>query len=196
MGDFNYDGSVNSLDFVDIATNFNAPLTLPSISLGSIVPEPSSILLTAVPFLVPRQRTGRALGIVPATVRHNRADLSSRFLVSIGSPSLRRFFSKREIPGDFGKSLTRCLAEFAILHRLIVKARTSAPVRAPGVVAAPTFPPFKSYGRAALLDAAAQRVLVERHWRAAIVEIFFRREDLSLAAHCAKVGRMQARRKL
>ncbi len=57
-GDFNYDGIVNSMDFVDIATNFNAPLVLPPALPGTLVPEPSSLLLvTIVPFLAsPRRR--------------------------------------------------------------------------------------------------------------------------------------------
>ena len=45
MGDFNYDGKVNALDFNALATNFGSPAVAPV--LGSLVPEPGSMLLAA-----------------------------------------------------------------------------------------------------------------------------------------------------
>jgi hypothetical protein len=60
-GDFNYDGTVNTLDFTALGTNFNiAPL--PSISLGTLVPEPSSVAacgLIASALLRRRKRQAR-----------------------------------------------------------------------------------------------------------------------------------------
>jgi autotransporter-associated beta strand protein len=53
-GDFNYDGVVNALDFNAIASNFGS--TLPSIALGTFVPEPVTIGLLAVPFVARRRR--------------------------------------------------------------------------------------------------------------------------------------------
>jgi hypothetical protein len=45
-GDFNYDGKVNALDFNALATNYgSAPL--PGDALGSLVPEPASMLVIA-----------------------------------------------------------------------------------------------------------------------------------------------------
>jgi len=44
QGDFNYDGTVNSLDFNFVATNFNLSLpAAPAPVLGSLVPEPLSL---------------------------------------------------------------------------------------------------------------------------------------------------------
>jgi hypothetical protein len=43
QGDFNYDGTLDSLDFAALSANFNvAPM--PAIALGSVVPEPASLM--------------------------------------------------------------------------------------------------------------------------------------------------------
>jgi hypothetical protein len=52
-GDFNYDGTVNGLDFAALAVNFGQ--TLPAASAGQIVPEPA-VALTLVPWLLSRRR--------------------------------------------------------------------------------------------------------------------------------------------
>jgi hypothetical protein len=52
-GDFNYDGTVDTLDFNSLAANFglSAPTTT-----GSLVPEPTSIGVSAVSMLLLRSR--------------------------------------------------------------------------------------------------------------------------------------------
>jgi autotransporter-associated beta strand protein len=57
-GDFNYDGRINALDFNAVASNFGAtPLALSGVSLGSLVPEPSSIsLLVGIVTICSRRR--------------------------------------------------------------------------------------------------------------------------------------------
>jgi autotransporter-associated beta strand protein len=65
MGDFNYDGTVNALDFNALATNYGAaPVSgaVPemALSLGSVVPEPSSFFL-AVLAILPAARRRRRL---------------------------------------------------------------------------------------------------------------------------------------
>ena len=52
FGDFNYDGTVNALDFNALASNFgfvlpSDPLALGSPSLAALVPEPSLLVLPA-----------------------------------------------------------------------------------------------------------------------------------------------------
>ena len=44
-GDFNYDGVVNALDFNAIATNFGSPVLTAPPALGTLVPEPASLML-------------------------------------------------------------------------------------------------------------------------------------------------------
>jgi hypothetical protein len=59
-GDFNYDGKVNALDFNAVATNFGAA-PIPDAALGTLVPEPGSILsLGAVTVGMLLRRRGRA----------------------------------------------------------------------------------------------------------------------------------------
>jgi len=54
-GDFNYDGKVNALDFNALATNYCA--SLPSPALGTLVPEPTSLmLLLSATAVLPRTR--------------------------------------------------------------------------------------------------------------------------------------------
>ena len=57
-GDFNYDGVVNALDFNAVATNFGSQLAAsPAPALGSLVPEPMSmILIPAGALLIQRRR--------------------------------------------------------------------------------------------------------------------------------------------
>jgi hypothetical protein len=45
QGDFNYDGTINSADFTSLAVNFNSALPAPA--LGSVIPEPSALMLIA-----------------------------------------------------------------------------------------------------------------------------------------------------
>jgi len=47
QGDYNYDGNVNLTDFTFLASNFNQAFTAPSgaAGLGSLVPEPGSLML-------------------------------------------------------------------------------------------------------------------------------------------------------
>jgi hypothetical protein len=56
QGDFNYDGVTNTLDFTVLGSNFNQ--ALPSLALGTLVPEPAGVLiiLAAFQFLLPRHR--------------------------------------------------------------------------------------------------------------------------------------------
>jgi autotransporter-associated beta strand protein len=60
QGDFNYDGVVDSSDFVLLSQNFGrtlpAPASLAAPVLGSVVPEPISLALLAVPLLSFRRR--------------------------------------------------------------------------------------------------------------------------------------------
>jgi hypothetical protein len=58
-GNFNYDTVVNALDFNAIATNFGASFSADPVQLGSLVPEPATILLLAVAPLVRRRRRDR-----------------------------------------------------------------------------------------------------------------------------------------
>jgi hypothetical protein len=65
-GDFNYDGNVDTTDFTALAQNFNqvlpsAPPAPPigSASLGSLVPEPGSLMLLAITGLIPSRRRRR-----------------------------------------------------------------------------------------------------------------------------------------
>jgi hypothetical protein len=56
-GDFNYDDKINTLDFNALAGNFGATLSAPA--LGSVVPEPGSILAItaiAIPAIMRRRR--------------------------------------------------------------------------------------------------------------------------------------------
>jgi hypothetical protein len=54
QGDFNYDGLTNSTDFSPLAVNFNR--ALPSPALGSLVPEPVTLLYFALPLALRRRR--------------------------------------------------------------------------------------------------------------------------------------------
>jgi len=45
LGDFNYDGKVNAIDFNALAANFGATPIAPSEGLGTLVPEPASIAM-------------------------------------------------------------------------------------------------------------------------------------------------------
>ncbi len=47
-GDFNYSGTVDSSDFAMLAANYgqSLPSSAPAAMLGSVVPEPSSLLLS------------------------------------------------------------------------------------------------------------------------------------------------------
>ncbi len=54
-GDFNFDGTVNTLDFAMIALNFNAAPAA-SLSLGALVPEPSSLMVLAAAGLLAGRR--------------------------------------------------------------------------------------------------------------------------------------------
>jgi len=54
-GDFNYDGKVNALDFNAISTNFGAA-AIPETSLGSVVPEPGTLAVTALCGLLAARR--------------------------------------------------------------------------------------------------------------------------------------------
>ncbi len=57
QGDFNYDGSVNTMDFMALANNFGQTLSLPAPVLGTLVPEPGSLMLLASGFaLLARRR--------------------------------------------------------------------------------------------------------------------------------------------
>jgi autotransporter-associated beta strand protein len=66
-GDYNYDGNVNSLDFGILAANFNKQMPVPApvsgdvavTSLGSLVPEPSSMALLLGAGLALARRTRR-----------------------------------------------------------------------------------------------------------------------------------------
>lgn len=58
QGDFNYDGKVTTADFNYLAGNFGAS-PIPSLSLGSMVPEPASFGLLAVSLLAMRNRPKR-----------------------------------------------------------------------------------------------------------------------------------------
>jgi hypothetical protein len=56
-GDFNYDGIINALDFNAIATNYGAS---PASALGTLVPEPASLVfLLASSLLITRRRHSR-----------------------------------------------------------------------------------------------------------------------------------------
>jgi autotransporter-associated beta strand protein len=58
-GDFNYDGSVDTVDFNLLAANFGQMLSAPSPAIGSLVPEPASLLsigLIAAGSVVRRRR--------------------------------------------------------------------------------------------------------------------------------------------
>jgi len=57
-GDFNYDGRINALDFNILATNFGQGIA-PASSLGSLVPEPASLVVLAVASLALRKRSKR-----------------------------------------------------------------------------------------------------------------------------------------
>jgi hypothetical protein len=54
-GDFNYDGTVNSLDFSALATNFNSALPASSPALGNLIPEPSMLGLLGLAGLLARR---------------------------------------------------------------------------------------------------------------------------------------------
>jgi hypothetical protein len=56
-GDFNYDGTVDTIDFNLLASNFGQMLTAPA--LEQIVPEPSAMTLLAIAALLPRRRRAR-----------------------------------------------------------------------------------------------------------------------------------------
>jgi autotransporter-associated beta strand protein len=57
QGDFNYDGSVDTLDFNQLAGNFNQSLPAPPApGLGTLVPEPTSLLLVPVAGLLMRRK--------------------------------------------------------------------------------------------------------------------------------------------
>jgi len=57
-GDFNYDGTVNSLDFNLLATNFNQSIAPPppAPALGALVPEPASLAMLAVTAILGARR--------------------------------------------------------------------------------------------------------------------------------------------
>jgi hypothetical protein len=61
QGDFNYDSSVDTVDFNLLASNFGQ--TLPASSgpagLGSLVPEPSAMMLLCIPMLLSSRRRVR-----------------------------------------------------------------------------------------------------------------------------------------
>ena len=52
-GDVNYDGAVNTLDFDAVAMNFNRSLPSP---LGTLVPEPTSIVLLSTGAIFAQRR--------------------------------------------------------------------------------------------------------------------------------------------
>jgi|GEM_PF-2123750 len=55
QGDFNYDGKVNTQDFNYLAGNFGA-VAIPAPGLGSVVPEPASLMILGLGALVGRRR--------------------------------------------------------------------------------------------------------------------------------------------
>ena len=55
-GDFNYDGVVDTRDFNVLAANFGQSLPSEPAGVGAVVPEPSALLLSAVPFVLHRRR--------------------------------------------------------------------------------------------------------------------------------------------
>ena len=59
QGDFNFDGVVNALDFNAVATNFG--LSAPAPALGTLVPEPGSIglIVAACSLALGNTRTSR-----------------------------------------------------------------------------------------------------------------------------------------
>ena len=59
QGDFNYDGSVSTVDFMMLANNFGQTLSLPAPVLGSLVPEPASLMLAVAGFGLVARRRGR-----------------------------------------------------------------------------------------------------------------------------------------
>src|SRR5439155_23144480 len=54
QGDFNSDGTVNALDFNALATRFGQSLSAPA--LGTIVPEPASLLAASMVAYLARRR--------------------------------------------------------------------------------------------------------------------------------------------
>src|SRR5262249_16910743 len=63
QGDFNYDGTVSSLDFNAIAANFDLALPSPP-ALGTLVPEPvlASLMISAAWLRRPRRRIWASTG--------------------------------------------------------------------------------------------------------------------------------------
>src|SRR5262249_29216220 len=61
-GDWNYDGMVNTLDFNALAVNFNQALPVPALG-GSLVPEPSLLVIPALALRRFRGRTKRSTSI-------------------------------------------------------------------------------------------------------------------------------------
>ena len=60
QGDFNYDGSVDTVDFNLLTSNFSLTLAAEAASpVGALIPEPPAASLLAIVALLPRRRDRR-----------------------------------------------------------------------------------------------------------------------------------------
>jgi hypothetical protein len=55
-GDFNYDGIVNTADFTAIAANFGQAMSFAAPPLGTVVPEPASLIAALAALALRRER--------------------------------------------------------------------------------------------------------------------------------------------